>query len=68
MRVPVKAANGRRDPVPRSAPTYEVDLTREEMREIRWALEDRIKTAHEPNLGDSVSALAVVSWAMRGRR
>lgn len=68
MRVPVKVANSRRPATPPSSPTYEVDLTREEMREIRWALENRIKTTNDANYRDTVSALAVIQWALYGRR
>lgn len=66
MRVPVKTK--RRPAVPPSKPTYEVDLTREEMKEIRWALEDRLKKVEWANHRDSVSALAVIQWASEGRQ
>lgn len=68
MRVPVKIAGKRRPPVPKSNPTYEVDLTREELREIQWALKDRLKTVDCSNFRDTVSALAVIQWVMDGRQ
>jgi hypothetical protein len=68
MRVPVKIASSRRHPVGRSNPTYAVDLTWQEMNEIKWALQDRLKAGVTgPNFRDSVSALAAVLWASVGR-
>lgn len=69
MRVPTKVKRGRRDAAPASKPTYEVDLTREEMREIVYALRDRLKScAGWNNFRDSASALAVIQWASEGRQ
>lgn len=73
MRVPVKCAAGRRPAVPVSAPTYELDLTYEEMCEIRKALHARIHHFGEDVdfnacYRDSVSALAVIQWRLNGRR
>jgi hypothetical protein len=58
----------RRHPVPPSKPTYPVDLTHEEMREIKWALRDRLRAVDYTNLRDTVSALAVIQWASEGRQ
>lgn len=70
MRVPVKSAKGRRTPTPSSSPTYEVDLTFEEMREIKQALRARLDevTSGMPTYRDTVSALAVIQWATEGRK
>lgn len=68
MRVPVKTKGQRRRAVGSSKPTYAVDLTWEEMREIKEALRDRLRVATYVNLRDSVSALAVRQWASDGRQ
>ena len=69
MRVPVKTR--RRPAVGTSKPTYAVDLTWEEMREIKNALRTRLRNdvvTGTPNFRDTVSALAVVQWASEGRQ
>lgn len=66
MRVPVKTK--RRPAVPPSKPTYEVDLTSEEMHEIKKALRERLKVTVYVELRDTVSALAAIQWASEGRR
>lgn len=69
MRVPVKTK--RRPPVGPSNPTYPVDLTFEEMREIKKALRERLTSDVAPGLPefrDTVSALAVIQWASEGRQ
>ncbi len=67
MRVPVKTKKPRY-PVTPSNPTYEVDLTSQEMHEIKKALRDRLKVTVYAELRDTVSALAAIQWASEGRR
>ena len=73
MRAPVKAAKSRRTAVPQSSPTYEVDLTHEEMREIANALRFKQRSlerseGHQQLHDDAISALAVINWRLRGRQ
>lgn len=73
MRVPVKVAKGRRDAVPRSEPTYEVDLTRCELIQITRALEDRMRTllvngSCSYDRKRTASAIAVITWVLDGRQ
>ena len=69
MRVAVKAAKGRRDAVPASLPTYEVDLTREEMLALIDAARERLPCLSSTGFSHRrlTSALAVLQWRVWGR-
>lgn len=71
MKVRSVYANGkpvRRDPTPVSAPSYSVELTRREMRELITAAQTVIDEHFAEGKPSLVSALAILQWRLKGRQ